>query len=425
MTPGLKGAPGIQGMTNWIQQLGYSVSNHPRTPIQSLPRHGTLLLTGIQVADIDKLNIIHVAGTKGKGGTCAWAESFLRAQGKRTGFPKKTGLYTSPHLISPEERIRINFEPLSQEKFARYFFEVWGRLLEQNGGNASALPRYLQLLLLVALHAFISEGVEAAIIETHHGGEFDPTNVISRPVATVITSLGMDHVEQLGPTIENIAWHKAGIFKRGAHAFSAPQESADAVEVLRSRAADRGVSLQFVSVGESLLPGGSEKLKPAVQALNCSVALAAVRYFLGKIAARDGCEDGGVLTENDIRLAVEGFSWPGRFQLIIEGQHQWYLDSAHNDMSVSKASEWFIESLSTDPCSRLEEKPKRVLIFGQFSNHRDAVPVLDSLAVCLKPVHFDKVIFTLCQSSYDRAQLDQSHVKGMSIRFSRSYAVHS
>lgn len=295
---------------------------------------------------------------------------------------------------------------------------MWGRLLEQNDGNTTALPRYLQLLLLVALHAFISEGVESAIIETHHGGQFDPTNVISRPIATVITSLGMDHVEQLGPTIENIAWHKAGIFKRGSHAFSAPQESADAVEVLRSRASDRGVPLEFVSVDESLLPGGSEKLKPAVQALNCSVALAAVRYFLGQVSPRDGCEDGdGVLTENDIRLAVEGFSWPGRFQLIIEEQHQWYLDSAHNDMSVSKASEWYIGSISGDSCSRVEEEPKRALIFGQLSNHRNAVPVLDSLAVCLKPVHFEKVIFTLCQSSYDRAQLDQSHVKGMSVNF--------
>ncbi|KAK7712119.1 Folylpolyglutamate synthetase [Diaporthe eres] len=215
------------------------------------------------VADINKLNIIHVAGTKGKGSTCAWAESFLRAHGNWTGSPEKTGLYTSPHLICPEERIRISFEPLCKEKFARYFFEVWDHLLEQNDGDTSALPRNLQLLLLVAFHAFISEGVQAAIIETHHGGEYDSTNVVDRPVATVVTSLGMDHIEQLGPTIGNIAWHKAGIFKHGAHAFSAPQDSATAIEVLRRRASDKGAKMSHCF--RLVRPGSSRQSK-------CSIA---------------------------------------------------------------------------------------------------------------------------------------------------------
>lgn len=309
-------------MDTAVGLLGQQTTYPPRVPRCSiLAKHRTLLLTRIQVADINKLNIIHVAGTKGKGSTCAWAESFLRAHGKRTGFPKKTGLYTSPHLICPEERIRINFEPLCKERFARYFFEVWDHLLEQNDGNTSALPRYLQLLLLVAFHAFISEGVEAAIIETHHGGEYDSTNVIDRPVATVVTSLGMDHIEQLGPAIGNIAWHKAGIFKQGVHAFSAPQDSATAVEVLRRRASDKGVPLQFVSVDESLLPAGSPRLEPAVQMLNCSVALAASRHLLRQTAPKDGSEESGVLNEDDIERAVEGFFWPGRFQLVLEGPH--------------------------------------------------------------------------------------------------------
>ncbi|KAL2280894.1 hypothetical protein FJTKL_12205 [Diaporthe vaccinii] len=336
VTPGLRGTPGIHGMTKWIQQLGYSVSKQLSHHHNILAKHRTLLLTRLQFADINKLNIIHVAGTKGKGSTCAWAESFLRAHGKRTGFPEKTGLYTSPHLICPEERIRINSEPLCKEKFARYVFEVWDHLLEQNDGDTSAPPRYLQLLLLVAFHAFISEGVQAAIIETHHGGEYDSTNVVDRPVATVVTSLGMDHIEQLGPTIGNIAWHKAGIFKHGAHAFSAPQDSATAVEVLRRRASEKGVPLQLVSVDESLLPAGSTRLKPAVQMLNWSVGLAVAHHFLSRTTSEDSYEEGGVLDEDDIRRAVEAFSWPGRFQLVFEGHHEWYLDSAHNEMSVSR-----------------------------------------------------------------------------------------
>lgn len=378
-----------------------------------LTEQGNCILTRIQLADIDNLNIMHVAGTKGKGSTCAWIESFLRAHGRRTGFPKKTGLYTSPHLICPEERIRINFEPLSREKFARYLFEVWDCLIDLNNGSTTSLPRYLQLLLLVAFHAFISEGVDAAIIETHHGGEYDSTNVISRPVATVIASLGMDHVEQLGPTIENIAWHKAGIFKKGAHAFSAPQGSDPAAEALRRRAAEKEVPIQFVSVDESLLPAESPQLKPAVQVLNFSVALAAARHFLRQRFPHESAEGSDILSDSDIRQAVEGYFWPGRFQMVLDGPHQWYLDGAHNEMSVGKASEWFIGAVSEDTDRASRGEHKRVLIFGQFSSHRDAISVLDSLAVCLKPIHFDRVVFTMCQSSCDRAQPDRVRTQGM------------
>ena len=190
------------------------------------------------------MNIIHVAGTKGKGSTCAFAESLLRAYGSRTGFPARTGLYTSPHLVSYEERIRINKAPISRELFAKYFFEVWERLLETDEGE-NHLPRHFQLLALVSMHAFISEGVEAAVYETHHGGEYDATNVIQNPIVTIVTSLGMDHVRQLGPGIENIAWHKSGIFKRGANAFSSKQDEAP-TKMLRQRAAEKDVKIEFV-----------------------------------------------------------------------------------------------------------------------------------------------------------------------------------
>ena len=90
---------------------------------------------------------------------------------------------------------------MTRELFARYFFEVWDILSR----DSDKLPRYLQLFTLVSFHAFIKEGVEAAVFETHHGGEYDATNVIEHPVATVITTLGMDHIQQLGPTIKDIA----------------------------------------------------------------------------------------------------------------------------------------------------------------------------------------------------------------------------
>ena len=282
------------------------------------------------------MNIVHVAGTKGKGSTCAFTESFLRVHGKWSGFPRRTGLYTSPHLISPEERIRINFKPISKELFAKYFFEVydglWQRFSQEELKNA---PRYLQLFALVSFHTFIREQVDAAIYETHHGGEYDATNVIQKPVVTTITTLGMDHVAQLGPSLENIAWHKAGIFKSGASAFSTVQEPA-AARVLEDRAAEKRVSLKFIEA-DPVLPANVLQLKTEVQRVNCSLALATANAFLQQKAP----EEQQILTPCDIVQGIEQFCWPGRFHLIIDENRQWFLDGAHNEMSIARAAYWF------------------------------------------------------------------------------------
>jgi folylpolyglutamate synthase len=262
----------------------------------------------------------------------------MRAYGSRTGFPRKVGLYTSPHLINPEERIRINFEPLPRDLFAKYFFEVDDVLARHHPEDFDTRPRHLQLFALLSFHAFIREGVDAAIFETHHGGEYDSTNVIEKPIVTAITTLGIDHIRQLGSTIESIAWHKAGIFKSGAPAFSAPQETA-AAEVLRERASEKGVSLQFVDPDPSL-PAHTVQLKPDVQRINCSVALAAVRSFLDQKTIKK-CSH---LSSSDVLQGIIQFSWPGRFQLVIENQFQWFLDGAHNEISVITAAEWFLEA---------------------------------------------------------------------------------
>lgn len=282
------------------------------------------------------MNIIHVSGTKGKGSTCAFTRSFLLAHRSRTGFPQKIGLYTSPDLRYIRERIQIDDKPIVEDLFTRYFFEVWDRLSSSDivlGTPTTKQPRYLQLLALVAFHAFISENVRAAIFETHHGGEFDATNVIQRPVVTGVTSLGIDHIAQLGPTIEDIAWHKAGIFKPGAPAFSAPQEPGPA-EVMRERAAKRGVELTFVPTNTSL-PANVPVLGVSVQKLNCSLSLAITNAFLRQTSP------GNELTIDDIHQGVANFSWPGRFETIEKGNSVWYLDGAHNELSVKQAAEWF------------------------------------------------------------------------------------
>lgn len=292
------------------------------------------------MADINRLNIIHIAGTKGKGSTCAWTECFLRTFGTESGvFPRKTGLYTSPHLIHPEERIRVNFQPISREKFVEYFFQVWNSL----SASGERLPRYLQLLLLTALHAFKREGVDATVIETHHGGEFDSTNVIEKPVVAVVTPLGFDHVEQLGPTIENIAWHKAGIFKNGSRALCSQQDYPTTLQVLRERALEKGVELEVVDKENAELPRSAPQLKPEVQRANCALGLATARAFLHEMAA---VEIGVGQHKMPIEKAISQFYWPGRFQTIRSDKIAWYLDSAHNDMSIVQAVDWFTELIN-------------------------------------------------------------------------------
>lgn len=218
---------------------------------------------------------------------------------------------------------------------------MWERLspdsCDATGENKkSRLPRYLQLLALLAFHTFIRERVQAAIFETHHGGEYDATNVIPHPVVTAITSLGMDHVAQLGPTIDDIAWHKSGIFKPGVPAFSAPQDPGP-VEVMRRRAEEKNVPLKFVSNYE-MLPKNKKVLAVPVQRINCSLALEVARCFLQAKAPE--C----VIDDDLIREGVENFSWPGRFEIIQDGQIRWFLDGAHNPLSLRQAAQWFADN---------------------------------------------------------------------------------
>lgn len=219
---------------------------------------------------------------------------------------------------------------------------MWDRLSSDSldvtsGDKKIRSPRYLQLLALLAFHTFIRERVQAAIFETHHGGEYDATNVIPQPVVTAITSLGMDHVAQLGPTIEDIAWHKSGIFKPGVPAFSAPQDPGP-VSVMRRRAEAKNVPLKFVPINERL-PENKKVLAVPVQRINCSLAWEVARCFLQ--AKAPNC----VVDDDLIREGVENFSWPGRFEIIQDGQIRWFLDGAHNPLSLRQAARWFADNI--------------------------------------------------------------------------------
>nr|KAG5699967.1 hypothetical protein BaRGS_001786 [Batillaria attramentaria] len=146
----------------------------------------------MQRDEIDKLSIIHVAGTKGKGSTCAYVERILRENGY------KTGIFSSPHLIEVRERIRINGRPVNKEVFTKSFWHVYGKLNATKAEHGGMMPGYFGITLLMAFHIFSRvEKVDAAIIEVGVGGEYDATNFMRKPVCPLYVAPPLD-VSQLG-----------------------------------------------------------------------------------------------------------------------------------------------------------------------------------------------------------------------------------
>ncbi|KAH0559232.1 hypothetical protein GP486_004257 [Trichoglossum hirsutum] len=295
---------------------------------------------GYAPTDFDRLNIVHVAGTKGKGSACAYLNSILTAYHETVGLPKKIGLYTSPHLIAVRERIRINSEPISESLFTKYFFEVWDALERsavEQGLDPKHKPVYFRFLTLMSFHVFMREGVDAAMYEVGVGGEWDSTNIIEQPVATGITTLGIDHTEVLGETIDKIAWHKAGIFKPGCPAFTVAQLPA-AVEVLEQRAKEKNVHLQGVAIHPAL---HNIKITPDedYQRGNASLAIVLVDSMLKRLGIpRVGGESS--LPEQYVG-GLERTVWRGRCETKLDGDKTWCLDGAHTKESIEIAGHWF------------------------------------------------------------------------------------
>jgi len=277
------------------------------------------------------------------------------------------GLYTSPHLITERERIRINFEPLSEELFAKYFFEVWDKL-RNNVVEESHMPGYLQLLTLLSVHSFHREAVDMAIYEVHAGGRKDATNFFDRPVACGFTTIGLDHADLLGDTIQSIAWHKSGIMKRECPAFSIVQAEPTAKQVLETEAATLGCPIQFVDIHGGL--PDHPNLRPGSQKWNASLAIHLVNAYLG----RGNCQ----LSAADINVGTSQCTWPGRFQKIWSGSSRWFLDVAHNPLSLPVALSWFQSETQSCGTTSSGSKSRRVLIFGHESarNTSDLITVI-------------------------------------------------
>ncbi|KAL2201820.1 FolC bifunctional protein [Sarocladium strictum] len=347
---------------------------------------------GYTPSDLNRLNVIHVAGTKGKGSTCAYVDSILGQYRQSSGANNfRSGLFISPHLIAVRERIRIDSKPVSKELFARYFFDVWDRLAPENhtvteSDDATVAPgtrpTYARFLTLMSWHLFLQEGVDVVVYETGIGGEFDATNLVEQPVATGITTLGIDHVFALGDTIEKIAWHKAGIMKTRRPAFTVSQLPA-AAEVLQRRAEERQVDLKTLPIDRRLT---RLQVRPQAdfQKGNASLAIALAETALKKLGVLEQ-QTGETLPQKFID-GIEKMNWRGRCEVKMEGKIKWCLDGAHTADSIKMATKWFMDE------TRDSSGPK-ILIFNQ-QGRPEALDFLNSIHEAAKASPFTHAIFT-------------------------------
>ncbi|KAI1077657.1 FolC bifunctional protein [Whalleya microplaca] len=371
---------------------------------------------GYTPADLDRLNILHVAGTKGKGSTCAFAASILSHYQKAHGVPRKIGLFTSPHLIAVRERIRINGNSISEDVFARYFFEVWDKLgrAEESEGQAvidqrlgipmSPRPIYSRYLTLMSYHVYLQEGVDAAVYETGIGGEFDATNIVERPVASGISSLGIDHVFALGKTIDKIAWHKAGIMKLGSAAFTIDQVP-EAARVLQERAGEKGVPLKVLAI-DPRLKGVNIRPDAIFQKKNASLGIALAETALQKLDP-SFTPDPSSLSKEFVD-GLEQVVWRGRCEVKVEGPIHWHLDGAHTIDSLKMATRWF-----AGECA--QKSGPKALVFNQ-QGRNEAVDFLEMMLTTLKAQGqspFAHVVFctnvTYASTGYKRDFVNHQH----------------
>lgn len=305
--------------------------------------------------------IVHVAGTNGKGSVCAYLQAILMAEGKRTGF------FTSPHLVSVNERIRVDNIQIDNETFLKVFRKVL-KIVRQMVEDGIEHPSYFEFLFGMGMTAFAETDVEYIILETGLGGRLDATNAIDNPALVIITSISLDHTAILGDTIEKIAGEKAGIIKPGVPVFF-DGSSKKAAEVIKAKASELGVSCREVTKNAYEIQEVHRKyiafsrrsaydkdvifqvpMCGCYQAMNAELALEASEYLLA----------GEEIHMDRWKEALAELHWEGRMERV--GAHI-TVDGAHNP----GAMEAFVESVKALDES---ERGEMVLLFSAVSDKK-------------------------------------------------------
>lgn len=327
----------------------------------------------------DKMKILHVAGTNGKGSVCSFLASILKAAGKRTG------LFTSPHLVEINERFVVDEEQVSNEAFLEAFHRVMECIgeIEREG---YAHPTYFEILFLIGMVLFEQADVEYLVMETGLGGRLDATNSVDHPIVTVITSISLDHTEYLGNTVAEIAGEKAGILKEGVPVvYDASDPEAEAVIRKRARelhAPAFGVRPEMYKISSmtdkhidfSIHSGYYDYIELSIS----SVAEYQVMNAAEAVTAIKALDGGAEFTSDTIRRGIDAMRWQGRMETVLPGV---IIDGAHNEAGVEE----FVKT-----AKRLEKDYPVTLLFAAVDD-KDYPSMIQTICRELRP---ERVIVT-------------------------------
>ena len=327
---------------NYEEAVKY-ISDIPKFTKKNSLEHTKKFLLELNI-DVNKMKVIHVAGTNGKGSVCAIISNVL------VECKKRTGLFVSPHLVEMNERIRINNEQIDNEEFTNAFNRVKyaaDRMCERGYSH----PTFFEFLLLMGMWEFNKENVEYAVLETGLGGRLDATNSIDNPYLTIITSIGMDHMEYLGDTIDKIAGEKAGIIKTGVPVIYWGQDekvsgvieekgrlcNSKLIKVCKNnykinKKTNKSVDFSILN-GYYLNDTFSIPFISEYQVQNAAVALKAIECMKD---IRDYLEY--------VKNGIAGVKWEGRMEIVRTGV---IFDGAHNGPGIDE----FIKTFNEYTCS--------------------------------------------------------------------------
>lgn len=317
---------------NYTEAVDY-IETIPKFTVKHPPEHTRELLSRLGNPQ-EGIKIIHVAGTNGKGSVCAYLNAMLLAGGK------KTGLFTSPHLVCINERFRINGEDVSDEQFLDAFLKV-EKAAKEYEAEGEGHPSYFETLFLMGMLIFKEAGVEYLVMETGLGGRLDATNVVEKPLACIITSISRDHTEYLGDTLEAIAGEKAGIIKAGVPVIYDASQPGPA-SVIAAKAKEMGspawpMEPSFYEMKTQSREGitftfaypGGEKAELAIpyvakyQMMNASLAFYTMHIL----------QDVHDIPKNVLVEGLSKIKWPCRMEMAAPGV---IIDGAHNEDGIAQ-----------------------------------------------------------------------------------------